>query len=241
MEFTLLFAALAGLAAAWLSARLLARSGLHPIPDNAFDLILNAAVVGVLVGRVWSMVAAGTNPVTNPGDLIVIRGGVDPLGASLGAMGTLLWATRRDGWATLDEIAPVALWGLSGWHAGCVITGACLGVATSLPWAFSAAGSDVGRHPVELYTALLLAAGALVLSRLRTSRPGLVAALAVLVAGTARLMTEPLRLSLGGGRTSLYVAGVIGAAIVAVAAARRGQTGTASTPHPDGSSGSAKG
>jgi len=221
MEFTLLFAALSGVATAWLAVKLLDRSERQLIPDHTFELVLNAAVIGVVVGRLWAMIAAGTNPISHPGDFIVIRGGVDPLGASLGALGALIWTTRREGLTALDAIAPVALWGLAGWHAGCVITGSCLGAASSLPWALTEAGSDIGRHPVEVYAALLLAAGALMLVRLPVLRPGVAAALALLVAGAARLITEPLRLSLGGGRTGLYVIGVVVAGVAAVALARR--------------------
>lgn len=96
MEFTLLFAALAGVGAMWLAARLTNGSERPAIPANVFELLVNATVVGLVVGRVWAMVVAGSNPLTNLGDLIIVRGGVDPLGASLGSIGALLWTTRKE-------------------------------------------------------------------------------------------------------------------------------------------------
>lgn len=207
MEFTLLFAAVVGVGSAWLAARILRRRPGSSIPDQTFELALNAAVVGLVVGRVWAMVTTGTNPLTHLGDLIVIRGGVDPGGAALGALAALVWTARHDRRETLDGVAPVALWGLAGWHAGCVFTGSCLGAASSLPWAMTQAGSDVGRHPTEVYAALMLAVGAFVLGRLVFRRAGVAAATALLIASGVRLVTEPLRLSLGGGRSTLYLIG----------------------------------
>lgn len=220
MEFTLLFATLIAAAAVWLSARLRYRANPSQVNNAAFELVLNAAVFGILSGRIWAMIAAGTNPLTHLGDLIVIRGGVDPLGATLGALAALAWTSRRQGIAALDAVAPVALWGLAGWHAGCLVTGSCLGATTDLPWAMAEPGSTIGRHPVEIYAAVLLAVGAVVLSRRASSLPGMTAASALLVAASARLLTEPLRLALGGGRSLLYASGVV-VALVLIAVIRR--------------------
>lgn len=216
MEFTLLFSTLVAAAAIWVASRLRYRSDPTAVNNAAFEVVLNAAVIGLVTGRIWAMIAAGTNPITNLGDVIVVRGGVDPLGATLGALGALAWTNRRHGLKAWDALAPVALWGLAGWHAGCLVTDSCLGVPSSLPWAMSEAGSTIGRHPVELYTAGLLAIGAITLARLRSQPAGVVAAGALLVAATARFITEPLRLALGGGRIALYGIGMaVGLAAVA--------------------------
>ena len=141
MEFTLLFSTLLAAGAIWLASRLRYRSDPSAVNNAAFEVVLNAIFFGVIIGRVWAMVAAGTNPLTHLGDVIVIRGGVDPLGASLGAMAALAWTNRRLGVKAWDALAPMALWGLSAWHAGCLFTGSCLGAPSTLPWAMTEAGT----------------------------------------------------------------------------------------------------
>lgn len=119
----------------------------------------------------------------------------------------------------LDAVAPAALLGLAGWHAGCLWRSACLGTVSDLPWAWSLPGGVATRHPVEIYTALGLVVAAWVVSRSSWSlltRSGTGLALAAL----SRLSTEPLRPSLDGGPLELYLAGVVaGVAAIAVGAA----------------------
>lgn len=199
MELTLLAAALTGVAALWLVLRFTDAS-------SALDLAVTAAVVGMFTGRIAAMVTAGLNPLTNPLDVLVVRGGVDTVGATVGAVAYLLWTTHRQP-GVLARLAPAAVAGVAGWHAGCLWTGSCLGAAGDLAWGWSLPGSDVVRHPVELYTAALLGFTALALTRHPGGtrlRPGL--ALAAVAA--ARLVTEPLRPGLGAGPIWWYVAGV---------------------------------
>ena len=211
MEFTLLGRALLAVGTAWLTVRMLDRSGaISERASKPWDTLLGAAMVGLLVGRLWAMVAGGTNPITNPLDVIVIRGGVDTVGASLGALAALGWWTRSSPSRALDALAVPALAGLAAWHAGCVITGSCAGTETTLPWAVESA-AGVGRHPVELYAALL---------RIRHARPGTVAALGLLAAAGIRLATEPLRLHLGDGLVVPYSVGV-GLGLLGLLLARR--------------------
>ncbi len=200
MEFSLLGAAAVAGLSMWLATRLDHR--LSGIPDP-FGVLLSATLVGLVVGRLVAMLGTGTNPISF--DFVLIRGGVSTVGASLAAVAWLGWSTRRTiGWA--DLLAPAALFGLAGWHAGCLVRNSCLGAATSLPWGWALPGSPVERHPVELYAALLLLLGAWAVRRLAhrttteavTGRAGRVAAAAVVVAAAARLATEPLRLTLGG-------------------------------------------
>jgi len=200
MEFTLLAAALTGVVGLWLVLRLL---GLAP----EFDRLLGAAAVGLFAGRLVAMVGAGVNPLVNPFDVLIVRGGVSTVGAAVGSLAYLAWSARRD-LRILDAVSPAVLAGLSGWHAGCLWRGTCLGAATELPWGWALAGSDVSRHPVELYAAVLLALGAWALTRIH--RPiGVEASLALATAAGARLLTEPLRPSLTGGPVWWYAAGVV--------------------------------
>lgn len=219
MEFTLLWAALTAVALAWLGTRIW-REGLPPRPT---DVLIGASAAGLLTGRLAAMAIQGVNPLTDPVQILLVRGGVDTGFAAIGALAALGWALRGD-LSFLDALAPAAVLGLSGWHAGCLWRSACLGTASDLPWAWSLDGSTVSRHPVEIYAALGLALAAYAVSRLPWSlltRAGLALALASVV----RLATQPMRLTLTGGPVGWYLAGVIvgvAAALLGHALARRG-------------------
>jgi len=225
MEFTLLWAALTAFAAAFVMIRFARPS----IPDRPIDRLLGAALVGIAVGRVAAMLIQGTNLITNPGELLVIRGGVDTVWASLAGVTVLAWPLRRTPQA-LDGLAPAALAGLAGWHGGCLWRSTCLGTMSDLPWTWALPGSDITRHPVEIYTALLFLAGAAIITMIE--RPvGAATAMALAWAGLARLVTEPLRPSLGAGLWWFYaLAGVIGLTLVVYLVLRTRQGADKTTP-----------
>ena len=210
MELTLLWAALTGVMMAWFGIRIWDER----TPPDAFDLLIGAAISGLAAGRLWAMVTQGVNPLTNPLDILLVRGGVDTGAATAGALAGFLWGVRgRVG--VLDAVAPAALLGLAGWHAGCLWRSACLGTVSDFPWAWSLPGGVATRHPVETYAALGLVVAAWVVSRSSWSlltRSGTGLALAALI----RLSTEPLRPSLEGGPMALYLAGVV-AGVAAIA------------------------
>ena len=212
MEFTLLWAALLAVGAMWVMIKVEGR--LDVLPNDRsdwFDVLLGSAVTGLVVGRLAAMILTGTNPITHPADIILIRGGVDTGFASIGALLFLIWSLRRSGIAAFDVVAPAALAGLAGWHGGCIFRGTCLGTRSELPWAFAEPGSDLTRHPTEIYAALLfLAAAVAVLLLLRKGmRPGVLASASLAVAGLTRLITEPIRPSLGSGPIWWYTAAVV--------------------------------
>jgi prolipoprotein diacylglyceryltransferase len=230
MEFTLLWAAVTGVGLALLMAGWEKRLGLIPAETgNLSDLMLGAAVTGLITGRLAAMFLAGTNPLTHPGDIIIVRSGVDTGFASLGALTFVSLTSRRHLAGTIDALGPAAMAGLAGWHAGCLYRGACLGTTSSLPWALAQEGSSVTRHPVEIYAALLfLTASLTLLWWLRRGVPwsGAAGAAAVSMAGAIRLATEPLRPSLGPGPIGWYLAAV-GIGMIGVVAARfRARHGT---------------
>lgn len=207
MEFTLLFAAATGFAAVWITNRLL-RSRFPSWLDKPTDLLIGAAAIGMLIGRLASMISSGVNPVTNPGDILLVRGGVSTGFAVAGALAAVAWAMRDHLPAAFDLLAPAALAGLAGWHAGCVWRSSCLGTVTDLPWAMSLPDSTIGRHPVELYTAVALGVAAWLVARLPI-RPLLPAGAALAAAGAIRLATQPFRVSVIGGPVGVYLAGII--------------------------------
>lgn len=213
MEFTLLAAAAIATFSFWLMLRWEAKRGnAAGCATNLWDAGLTAAIVGLLGGRIIAMVEAGINPLTNPAQILLVRSGVSTAAASIIALGTFALLARKDLLPAADAIAPAALAGLAGWHAGCLTTSACLGTESSLPWARALEGSDVTRHPVELYAAILLGVAAIGLALWKQyGRPplGSVAGLGLVAAGTARLVTEPLRISLSGGPLWLYLGAIV--------------------------------
>lgn len=212
MEFTLLWAAATGVGLALLMANLEKRWGLIPAETSSLsDLILGAAATGLITGRLAAMIIAGTSPFTHPGDMLIVRSGVDTGFASLGALFFVSVSSRRNLATTVDALSPAALAGLAGWHAGCLYRGACLGTTSTLPWAVAQEGSTVTRHPIEIYAALLFLAAALGLLwwlRRGVGSSGVVGAAALGLAGAIRLATEPLRPSLGSGPVGWYLAAI---------------------------------
>ncbi len=210
MEFTLVGAA--AIAVAGLYGMLWFEAGRTNAADctrQLWDVALGAAVAGLLVGRLGAMIIGGTNPITNPGDILIVRSGVDTGIASAAALVTLGLLARSDLWRIVDGVAPAALTGLAGWHLGCLVRDTCLGTPSDLPWAMASAGSDITRHPVETYAAILLigTALAMVLLKRRFPHPGIIAALTLAAASLGRLATEPMRLTIGGGAEIWYLVG----------------------------------
>ncbi len=225
MEFSLLGAAALAVAGVYSALRWeAARGNAGDCTADLWDIAVAALTVGLVIGRLTAMIAAGVNPLSSPGDIVIVRSGVDTAFASLAALGTIGWLGRREVVAIMDGLAVAALAGLAGWHAGCLVRGACLGTITDLPWAMTQPGSSTGRHPVELYAAVAYVAAVAALATLRRYRPpppGLAAGLALLVAGAVRLATEPLRLSLAGGPVLWYLAAIVVGGTGAVVAIRR--------------------
>lgn len=211
MEWTLLWAALTAGVLAWLGLRLWNER----VPDDGFDRVLTGALIGLVGGRLTAVLSQGVNPLANPGDFIVLRGGVHTGMATLGFLIYLVWSSRGRP-EPVDALAPAVLLGVAGWHGGCLWRGACLGTQSDLPWAWALESSDISRHPVELYAAIGLVLGAFAVARLGW-KPWARSGVALAIAGGSRLITEPLRPSITGGPVYWYlVAIVLGLAAVAV-------------------------
>ena len=206
MEFRLLGAAAGGFAAAWGSLALIHRAD-PAVRRSSSDLLVTGVIAGLIIGRLWAMIATGTNPLAHPADILIVRGGVDTIAAATTAVLVCGWFSRAALWPGLDALAPGAMFGLAGWHAGCLLRDACLGSPTGLPWGWSATPGGVDRHPVELYAALLLIAAGLAVLRLWRRHPGTGAATlaALMTAASTRAITEPMRPVLGAGLTASYV------------------------------------
>lgn len=219
MEFSLLGAALLGAAAIygviyWEAAR----GNAADCSKDLWDVALGSATAGLIVGRLAAMVIAGTNPLTNPGDILIVRSGVDTGWAAVGALVAVAVISRRETMLVAGGLAAAALAGLGAWEAGCLVRDTCHGAVTDLPWGIGLDGSEVARHPVGIYTALLFFVAALAVMWLkrRTQNSLLVAGAALAGAGAVRLATEPMRSALGGRPTLWYMAAVVVGVAVAV-------------------------
>ena len=226
MEFSLLGAAAVGVAGLWLVLRYeAARGNAADCTKDLWDVALGAGTAGLLVGRLAAMVIAGTNPLTNPGDIIIVRSGVDTGWAAVGTLAALAVLSRRETLLVAAGLSAAALAGLAGWEAGCLVRDTCHGTVTDLPWGIALDGSEVARHPVGIYTALAFAVAALLVIWLkrRTQRPLLVAGAALALAGVVRLSIEPLRSNLGARPSLWYLAAIVIGLAIAAAGARRGR------------------
>ena len=85
MEFTLLGAALTGALGLWLGLRLPGIRARAETVDRPWDVLVGAAAIGVFSGRLVEMITVGVNPLTSPFDVILVRGGVDTVAASIAA------------------------------------------------------------------------------------------------------------------------------------------------------------
>lgn len=224
MEFTLLGAVLVAVVAGYAVLRFEAgRTNAADCTRAVWDALVVALVAGGVTGRVAAMVLAGTNPVTNPGDLLIVRGGIDTVWATAGGLAGFAWAVREDRWRLADAAAPAAVALLAGWHGGCLVRDACLGTPSDLPWAIAADGSAVTRHPVEIYAAVGLGLMAVLLVAWKRRRPpdGVIAAVGLCSAALVRLATEPLRPGLGADLALWYALGAAMAAASAIWLLRR--------------------
>jgi len=226
MEFSLLGAAAIGVFGFWIMIRWEAKRGnAAGCAVDIWDAGLVSAIAGLFIGRIVSMVQTGVNPVTEPLQIMLMRSGVSTVAVAIGTLGVFSYLARKSLIAAADGVAPAALMGLAGWYAGCLATGSCLGTESSLPWAVPLPGSEITRHPVEIYAAVAMALVSIALALWKQHgrpAPGSVAGLALLSASAIRLITEPLRISLAGGPVLLYSAGiVVGSAMVIVSIVSR--------------------
>ncbi|MEX2323813.1 MAG: prolipoprotein diacylglyceryl transferase family protein [Acidimicrobiia bacterium] len=233
MEFGLLFAAALAIAV----AALVIGAATRDDPEerrSRIDLLLGAVMGGVLVGRITAMLLGGTNPLLRPADLLIVRGGVEPMAATLGALTAVIALRRQGALRSLDLLAVPALAGLAGWHGACLLRSACLGSPSELPWAYAESGSTLTRHPVELYAAVLFGVVALLLARAGIATLGALAGSALVAAAAIRLLTEPLRPTLGSGRVATYGVGLAVAALATVALSLAGRGRSSPSVHSDG-------
>lgn len=132
-------------------------------PRLSYNLVLNAALVGIPSGVIFSrllhVVEHWDYFVQNPGQIIGGEG-LTIYGAVLGAaLGIWIYSRiRKISFGYLaDVIAPAIILAQAVGRVGCTINGCCYGVETDLPWAFvymhPATYGPIGTpvHPTQVY------------------------------------------------------------------------------------------
>ena len=208
MDLTLLLRAVGALAAAAL-ALWLSRRRLPPDYSQPFNDLLGAVLAGIAVGRLAYVLGEGIDVLTRPMELIFIRGGVLPVAAAAAGAGYLVWTCRSDLLGRSDHLAPAVLAGLAVWEGGCWWQGPCLGAPSGLWWAKALPGSDLTRHPVGVYAAALLMAGAVWLLWKPLRARGATAAAGLGWASAVRLVTPLWSVGAWSGWTWWYLAGLL--------------------------------
>ena len=187
----------------------LSRRRLPPGYSQPFNDLLGAVLAGIAVGRLTYVLGEGIDALARPMELIFIRGGVSPVPAAAAGVGYLAWTCRSDLLRRWDHLAPAVLAGLAVWEGGCWWQGSCLGTPSQLWWAVALPGSDLTRHPVGMYAAVLLIVGAVLLWR-RPLRPrGATAAVGLGWASAVRLAMPLWSVGAWSDWTWWYLAGVL--------------------------------
>ncbi|MEW6188870.1 MAG: prolipoprotein diacylglyceryl transferase [Actinomycetota bacterium] len=190
--FMLAFAFVVGILLAYREAR---RRGLNP--DLVFDLVLYAAIGGIVGARLSYVIGHSREFLITPLRIFAIwEGGLVFYGGLAG--GTLavilfIWLRKLPLWEIGDMIAPCLALGYAIGRIGCFLNGCCYGRLTNLPWGVNF--FDVPRHPTQIYSSLYssIIFGILWSLRAKIARPGILFWLYVLMYSTARFGIEFLR------------------------------------------------
>jgi phosphatidylglycerol:prolipoprotein diacylglycerol transferase len=194
------------LAAWWLARRRAAKPGSGWSSQDVDDLIFWAMLGVILGGRLGYVLFYGLS-FWKDDPLYPVRvwqGGMSFHGALIGVLVAIALFARRRHRAVLDVMdftAPIVGLGLFAGRIGNFINGELWGKPTDLPWAFAvadeASGQLVGRHPSQLYEAVLEGLVLFALLWWFSSRPrprGAVLGLGLLWYGCARLSIEFVRI-----------------------------------------------
>jgi phosphatidylglycerol:prolipoprotein diacylglycerol transferase len=168
--------------------------------DAAWQLVTWAMVGGVVGSKVWFGVEAiARNPGLPIWEPLLSRGGITWYGGLVGGALLVLWAARRAKLpltTVMNAAAPALAIGQAIGRLGCFLVGDDYGRATELPWGMAFPdGVDPTMesvHPTQMYEAVWLSLGTLLLWRRRDRSPFLFGEYLILQ-GAGRLWMEMVR------------------------------------------------
>jgi phosphatidylglycerol:prolipoprotein diacylglycerol transferase len=142
----------------WLARKRAARADSPIKPAQVDDLVFYSMLGVIIGGRLGYSLLYGWEHLTSDPLYIfkITEGGMSFHGGMVGVLGALWVYTRRSGRRFLDLtdfMAPMVAPGLGFGRIGNFINGELWGKATDVPWSFNVNG--IGRHPSQLYEALL--------------------------------------------------------------------------------------
>ena len=193
---------MAGLIGGWWVLRRQIAAGLSVLDKDQLDGLMNACLVGILVGGRLGYVLF-YNPsayLVAPLDIVKVwQGGMSFHGGLSGVILAILWSARRHQLSPLsigDEVALVAPLGLLFGRLANFINGELYGRVTDHPFGIVyPGGGPLPRHPSQLYEAgleglvlLLVLVAFAYLGALR--RPGVITGLFLVIYGAGRYFVE---------------------------------------------------
>ena len=170
----------------------------------ATDLIIVAALTGLIGARLLSVAENWDIFIQNPVGVLLGSGGLTWYGGLLLAIPACSYLAHRDGLSVIrvfDSAAPGLSVGYAFGRLGCHLSGdGCYGIATSLPWGMAYPKGAVpvfeAVHPTPIYEAILAFGIAAFLGWRDTGRrlkPGSLISLFFILHGITRLSVEFIR------------------------------------------------
>jgi phosphatidylglycerol:prolipoprotein diacylglycerol transferase len=240
-----LMMALSFLTGGWILSRELGRKGENP--EVAWDIVMYAAVGGILGAKLYYMILHWPETAADPLGAILSRSGLVWYGGFIAAALLIAWRVSRLKLSVprvADAVAPALALAYGVGRIGCFLVGDDYGGPSNLPWAVAfpngAPPSTAGNlrqyfgvsvpdsipdtavltvHPTQIYEVLMAIVIFAILWRLRTrlTRPGLLFATYLALAGVERFIVEIFRAKDDRFLGPLTVAQSISIALVVVA------------------------
>lgn len=187
---------------------------------RVLDAATAPVLVGLLVGRLVAMVLDDPRGLSRPGDILIIRGGVEFWPGVLAGMTVAAVAAKRAGidvLSRLADLAPHALVAYAVYEAACLIREGCFGPVAAV--GLRPEGIPQRQVPIGLFVAIATLAISWAVRRVTATSPlrGLGVALVGVAAVRAVAATWLPRISDGPTRQQLQAVAVLGALMVVAA------------------------
>lgn len=182
---------------------------------SLFDVALWPVMAGVLAGRVTAAALDDPHALSRPGDLLVLRGGVEFWAGVATAAAVGVWSARRarqSAVARLADVAPYALVAYAAYEAGCLVRAGCFGPRSAIGLVPPGLSATVA--PVGLFVAAAAVGLAIVARRVAPRYGGNAIAISVLGLAVIRAVASIWLPKIRSGPTRQHLESIV----VAVAA-----------------------